>query len=302
MDIEHLASVLSVAKHRHFTEAAYEISTSQSAISKHIKTVENSLGVKLFKRSFHKVELTPAGDIFVKHARRVLAEFEDLQTAIREYKVLENGSLNLGCIAVVGRLGLTSAMASFQRKYPGIHVNLKETYTIELIEMLQRSQIDVAILCQPLDNGYKKIIDTIPLVEDEVVMVVDELHSFAKRRSIKLNEVSQESFILLNSNTVMHTIAVAACHEAGFTPNIIYESSYIDTIIGLVSERLGVSLLPSKQVTLLPNIMMIPLDPPVKHTTSLAIAKHVRCGDIPKSFIDHCLKWNNQRAKDNRLD
>ena len=292
MNIEHLASVLSVAKHQHFTEAAYEVSTSQSAISKHIKTVENSLGVQLFKRSSHNVELTPAGDTFVKHARRVLAEFEDLKTGMREHKALENGTLNLGCIAVVGRLGLTAAIADFQRHYPGINIKFEERNTAELIEMLQRSQVDVAILSPPLDIEYEKIVDTFPLIEDEIVMVVDELHPLAKKRSINLKEASRESYILLNSTTV-YSIALKACQEAGFAPDIIYKSSHLDTVIGLVSERLGISLLPSKQVTNLPNIVKIPLDPSEKHTTSLAIAKNVRCGNIEKAFIDHCLKWSS---------
>lgn len=291
MNIEHLASVLSVAKHQHFTEAAYEVSTSQSAISKHIKTVEDSLGIQLFKRSSHKVELTPAGEDFVNHARRVLAEFEDLKTAMRGHKAMENGILNLGCIAVVGRLGLTSAIADFQRHYPGININFEERNTAELIEMLQRSQVDVAILSPPLDKEYEKIIDTFPLIEDELMMVVDELHPLAKKRSINLNEASQESYILLNSTTV-YTIALQACQEAGFVPNIIYKSSHVDTIIGLVSERLGISLLPSKQITNIPNIVQIPLDPPVKHTTSLAVAKNIKCGKIEKAFIDYCLKWS----------
>ncbi|KUO58055.1 MAG: hypothetical protein APF84_18710 [Gracilibacter sp. BRH_c7a] len=294
MNIEHLASVLSVAKHQHFTEAAYEVSTSQSAISKHIKTVENTLGVQLFKRSSHKVELTPAGDTFVKHARRVLAEFEDLKSGMREHKDMENGTLNLGCIAVVGRLGFTTAIADFQRHYPGINIKFKERNTTELIEMLQRSQVDVAILSPPLDREYEKVIDTFPLIEDEIMMVVDELHPFAKRRFISLNEASQESYIMLNSTTV-YSIALKACDEAGFSPNITYRSSHIDTVIGLVSERLGISLLPSKQVTNLPHIVTIPLDPPVQHTTSLAIAKHVKLGNIEKSFIDHCLKWSSRQ-------
>lgn len=293
MNIEYLASVLAVAKHRHFTEAAYETSTSQSTVSKNIKVVENDLGVQLFKRSSHKVELTPAGDTFVKHARRVLAEFEDLKAAMREHKVLENGSLNLGCIAVVGRLGLTAAIADFQRKFPGIHINFRETNTVELIEMLQRSLVDVAILSPPPDNEANKSIDTFPLIEDEMVMVVHELHPLAKRRSLNLQEASRELFILLNSTTV-YSIALKACCDAGFAPNIIYKSSHIDTVLGLVSERLGISLLPSKQATPLPNIVMIPLDPPLKHTTSLAVAKNVKYGNVEKSFINHCLNWSKQ--------
>lgn len=93
----------------------------------------------------------------------------------------------------------------------------------------------------------------------------------------------------------MHSIAIKACQEAGFMPNIIYESTHLDTIIGLVSERLGISLLPSKQVTNLPNIVRIPLDPPLKHTTSLAVASHVRNCKTEKAFIDHCLQWSSQR-------
>lgn len=294
MDIEQLESVLAVAKHRNFTIAAYETSTSQSTISKYIKSIEDSLGVRLFKRSSRRVELTPAGDTFVKHAQRVLAEFEDMKSAMKEHRALEKGSLNLGCIAVVGRLGLTAAIADFQRKYPGIHIKFYERNTSELLEMLQRLQIDIAILSPPLVADYQKTIEMYPLIEDEIVVVVDEFHPLAIRHSIKLSEISQESFILLNSTTVMYSIAMESCQMAGFVPNIIYESTHIDTILGLVVERLGITLLPSKQVNHMPGAVLIQLDPPVRHTTSLAVSKEFRNRNTEKAFIDHIIKWSNK--------
>ena len=244
MNIEQLKYVMAIVKHQHLTNASYEVSISQSSLSKYLKKVEEELGgVQLFDRTTRNVKLTAAGQEFSKYASRIIAEYENMMSAMEEFTSLERGSLSVGTIPVYSSRGLISLFTSFQKKYPGIQLEIKEKLTNELIDLLKKSELDMAIIALPFDMDPLNTFTTYPMIEDEVVLITHKSHPFAKRRSINLSEAADQNFIFINHASTLYQICIDACKEAGFTPKITYESSQIDMVAGLVEEGLGVSLI-----------------------------------------------------------
>src|SRR3954447_10754713 len=137
MNIEQLKYVMAIVKHQHLTNASYEVSISQSSLSKYLKKVEEELGgVQLFDRTTRNVKLTAAGQEFSKYASRIIAEYENMMSAMEEFTSLERGGLSVGTIPVYSSRGLISLFTSFQKKYPGIQLEIKEKLTNELIDLL----------------------------------------------------------------------------------------------------------------------------------------------------------------------
>ena len=298
MNLEQLKYVMAIVKHQHLTNASYEVSISQSSLSKYLKKVEEELGgVQLFDRTTRNVKLTAAGQEFSKYASRIIAEYENMMSAMEEFTSLERGGLSVGTIPVYSSRGLISLFTSFQKKYPGIQLEIKEKLTNELIDLLKKSELDIAIIALPFDMDPLNTFTTYPMIEDEVVLITHKSHPFAKRRSINLSEAADENFIFINHASTLYQICIDACKEAGFTPKITYESSQIDMVAGLVEEGLGVSLITLREAesSVQSNIAIVRLETSIKHTTALAIRSRLNHSNAMKAFVKHSLEWSETR-------
>ena len=298
MNLEQLKYVMAIVKHQHLTNASYEVSISQSSLSKYLKKVEEELGgVQLFDRTTRNVKLTAAGQEFSKYASRIIAEYENMMSAMEEFTSLERGGLSVGTIPVYSSRGLISLFTSFQKKYPGIQLEIKEKLTNELIDLLKKSELDIAIIALPFDMDPLNTFTTYPMIEDEVVLITHKSHPFAKRRSINLSEAADENFIFINHASTLYQICIDACKEAGFTPKITYESSQIDMVAGLVEEGLGVSLITLREAesSVQSNIAIVRLETTIKHTTALAIRSRLNHSNAMKAFVKHSLEWSETR-------
>ena len=298
MNLEQLKYVMAIVKHQHLTNASYEVSISQSSLSKYLKKVEEELGgVQLFDRTTRNVKLTAAGQEFSKYASRIIAEYENMMSAMEEFTSLERGGLSVGTIPVYSSRGLISLFTSFQKKYPGIQLEIKEKLTNELIDLLKKSELDIAIIALPFDMDPLNTFTTYPMIEDEVVLITHKSHPFAKRRSINLSEAADQNFIFINHASTLYQICIDACKEAGFTPKITYESSQIDMVAGLVEEGLGVSLITLREAesSVQSNIAIVRLETSIKHTTALAIRSRLNHSNAMKAFVKHSLEWSETR-------
>ena len=298
MNFEQLKYVMAIVKHQHLTNASYEVSISQSSLSKYLKKMEKELGgVQLFDRTTRNVKLTAAGQEFSKYASRIIAEYENMMSAMKEFTAIKHGSLSVGTIPVYSSRGLISLFTSFQKKYPGIQLEVKEKLTNELIDLLKKSELDVAIIALPVDMNPLNTFTTYPMIEDEVVLITHKSHPFAKRRSVNLSEAANENFIFINHASTLYQICIDACKEAGFAPKITYESSQIDIIAGLVEEGLGVLIITLREAkfSVQSNIAIVRLETTIKHTTALAIRSRLNHSNAMRAFLEHSKQWSETR-------
>src|SRR5487761_505072 len=158
-----LRYLLAVAELRSFTRAAEALYVSQPALSQQIKQLEESLDVKLFDRSGRTVRLTDSGEVYVRYARRALAELSSAKRALRHLQDLSQGSLQLGITPITGYL-VIPLLESFSSHYPGLEV--------KVLEMFQ-SEIEVAVAEDRLDLG---IAFTDTLLSTEVRSSTIETH------------------------------------------------------------------------------------------------------------------------------
>ncbi|MCL2336601.1 MAG: LysR family transcriptional regulator [Firmicutes bacterium] len=295
MDIKQLKYILVLARHKSLSEAAYEISLSQSSLSKNLVQIESELGgVLLFDRSTRPVKLTDAGKEFICYAQRMVDDFEALKLAMGKYQIMHQAHLVIGSIPVIARLGLTTLIVSFQKKHPQISVEIKERPSAELLHLLKRKEIDVAFITVPDDDFYNKhpLFTYYTLLEDEIFLVVNQSHKFAQRVSIDLAEAKKEVFILLDSYTGIYNICMDAFQTAGFTPQI-YEIRNVETIMELVSEGLGVTLLTGRLARSFerPNITMVHLNQPFKRATAIVVWNQPQLAFPVKMFVEQSLEW-----------
>lgn len=289
MDIDQLKSLLVIVKYPNFTDASYELFMSQSSVSKLIGKVEREIGVRLFDRTPRGIKLTLAGEEFIKYAHQLVNFYEKMRIDMKEYSALERGHLTIGSISMMGRRGLTSIIASFFNKYPGIHLEIIEKLPADLLDLLRIGKIEAAFVCMPsqlhLDSSTESMFTVYPLWEDDIVMVTNKSHRFAQKKSINLSEAKDEPFVFIERAFGLQSLF----ETAGYYPNIIFESSQNDTILGLVAEGLGISLLSSCLVDRFSDVAVIRLNDSLKRITALVVPKQARLSSLMRAFIQHSL-------------
>ncbi|BAF59727.1 transcriptional regulator [Pelotomaculum thermopropionicum SI] len=294
MEMHQLEYVLAVAKYNSFTRAAEEIKISQSSLSQQISKLENELGVSLFARTTRSVQLTPAGAEFVAYAKRIISEAIEARRCIQEYVAVEKGHLNLGVIPIIGYYNLPNLLANFAKNYPGITISLLEEQCDELLRLLQASKIDAAIVQHVIPEMQ---LQYYPLLTDQMVVVTYDRHPFSTRKSVDIRELKNERFIVTPPVSGHYHDFINACHLAGFEPKVLVTCSMVRTILGLVREEVGITVLSSCVAALdkTPGLSIIPLTPPVNRKIVLAVSKNNGLSPALKVFVKYIPQWVNAK-------
>lgn len=271
MEMHHFRYVIAVAETQNFSAAAKKLNLTQSGLSQQIQKLEHQLGLPLFHRSTRFVELTEAGRVFVQHAYTLLAQHEHVSQLMQQFTRLESGKLRIGVIPILGYLGLSGLLFGFHQAYPGIELVLREGGSHQIRQWLMKSEIDVGILTPPIQPETEKITYQ-TLFEDEIVLISPCSHPLAQRSRIALNEAEAESFIFMYPQFGMNELSIDLCRQAGFTPNIIYRSSQVETIFAFVGVGFGISLV-TKRIAdrALKDVCQVQITPKATRQTALAV-------------------------------
>ena len=169
------------------------------------------------------------------------------------------GTIKIGIPPLIGTLFFPDIARRFNQKYPKVSLELTELGAKLLGQLVEDGQVDLGIIVMPANE---KKFNIHPFIQDEFVLYLHEDHPLAHKQSISLSELRDERFILFSKDFTLHDYVIQACEEHGFTPTISYQSSQWDLIVGLVSSKLGITLLPrliyDKQTN--SNVKIIPLE------------------------------------------
>ena len=226
MDFHHLKYFVEVADQKSFSKAARNLHISQSAISRTIKALEDELGVVLFMRNAKSVELTDGGTIFLTHAKRVVFMFEHLKTDFENEFRLEQGSIRIGIPPITDAPIFAQLLGEFKKVYPQIDLELYEQGSKKVEISVQEGLIDIGIICTKPNPK--------------------EFESFYLTSEIRLDMLSEESFVLHKDDFNLHDEIIKACKHTGFQPHIVFETSQRDLMLQTVSADLAIALLQSR--------------------------------------------------------
>lgn len=296
MQLHQLEYVLAVARHRSFSRASEEIRISQSSLSQQIINLEKELGVDLFVRTTRSVTLTSAGADFMVHASRVMEELAATRRCVQEYVSIEKGDITFGIIPVVGHYPIPSLIASFNRKYLGVTLNLIENQDEELLMMLNNSLLD-AVFVQMLPQDYD--LEAFPICTDAMVLMTNREHRLADRKTVSPNELCEEKFITTPPASGHYHDFENACNAAGFEPKVIMTCSSVATMTAFAREGLGVTMLSSRSALVWaddPSLCIIKIDPIIERTIYLVIQKNVNITPVLRMFIEHTVEWIHSGA------
>ena len=236
----------------------------QSALSRQIKSLESELGVRLFARTSRKVEVTPAGEAFVKQARLCLQAAERAKASAAAAHGEIRGSLTIGVIPTVTAVDIAAVLGAFRRSYPEVGVHVRTGGSDEFLRRIAAGQLDVGLL--GLAEGVTpQGVQTRKLSRERLVAVLSKGHRFAGRRRLRLEDLADEPFVDFPEGSSGREQSDLTFDRAGLRREVSFEVNTADLLTGLVRQGLGVALVAPSVAREAPGCACIPVsDGPVR--------------------------------------
>lgn len=244
MDIRQLRYFIAVAEHLNFTEAAKKLYVAQPAVSQQIAYLEKKIGVKLFHRNKHSVELTNAGSVFLKDAREIVERFASSIEHARQAEAGMVGTINIGLLSVSVRDFLPLVVRLFRSKYPQVKINFSFDNIGQLNHKLLSGEIDIAFT---LSHGLHNLggITYQALWPQPYSIILPEDHSLADQSDLSIAQLAQEPFVMLEreESPQGYDYVLSLCAKHGFSPRIVSQASRTDAVLMIVDAGIGISIL-----------------------------------------------------------
>ncbi len=269
MELRQHRYLLTVAQEGHFTRAAEKLFVSQPALSQQIRQLEDELGSVLLDRSGRRVRVTAAGEVLCQHARRVFQELDEARVTLQELEGLQRGSLVVGTVQTVNAYLLPRIVAEFAAAYPAIMLRVEEQSAGEIESGLQEGTLQLGIgFVPPANEG----IETEPLFEEELVLIVKEEHPLAGRTEVSVRELDGVAMVLLSTAFCTRRLWDTCAGEAGIRPRVLVEMNVIGGILASLSRTMAATVLPALALAgeQAGGLVSIPLrDPTPRRTVGL---------------------------------
>ena len=240
MDINQLEVLVAVAQEKSFSRAAETLHRTQPAVSQAIGRLETEIGELLFDRSSKDGTLTAAGRVLFDLAQQILNMRQNAHTAIRELKDVHRGKLSLSANEYTV-MYLLSVLPAFRSRHPHIKVEVKRSLASRIPSEILGRDAEIGIVSfKPGD----KAIAAIPVLTDELALIVVPDHPLAQKEVVSVRELGAESFIAHNVSSPYreHVIRTFEKHK---TPlNISMELPTLESIKRFVEMGMGVALVP----------------------------------------------------------
>jgi LysR family hca operon transcriptional activator len=252
MELRHLRYFVAVAEAGSFTQAATQrLHTAQPSLSRQIRDLETELGARLIVRGPREMELTPAGRVFLDHARVILLQVEAARAAARRAAQPAKTPFVVGFLTGYEMEWLPTIMQALGDELRAIELTMHSASSPELTQGLLSGKIDVAFLRpDPAAHGLTFKV----LTNETLFALLPASHRLASRKSIRIDDIAGEPFINFSRAyaPALRQVIDAWLADAGLHPVAVHEAETLPMVISLALSSGGVSLLPGYMQVLLP--------------------------------------------------
>ncbi|MFG1967582.1 LysR family transcriptional regulator [Nonomuraea sp. NPDC049028] len=287
MTFTQLRILQAVARTGNMTRAAEELNTTQSAVSHAVRGLERELGLALLTRGGHGVSLTAAGRAVSRRTALILTQLEALEQEAAAARGDGRGSLRVGAIPSANARLLPQILRTFGEAHPHVRLTVIEGSDGEVLDWLQTGAADIGTLTAGAVSASVPDLVMRPLVTDQMLAALPSGHDLAVRHSVPVADLARQPFIM--STGGCEPLITALAREAGTSLRCHYRVRDTNSILAMVAEGLGVSILPELSLPAHhPGVHTIPLEPASVRTILLAFP----ADPLPAAtaLLDHALE------------
>ncbi|MDO5416863.1 MAG: LysR family transcriptional regulator [Lachnospiraceae bacterium] len=294
MDTKQIEYILKIAEENNITRAASKLFITQSALNQQLIKLEKELGTPLFHRSRTNWHLTEAGEIYVKNAKEMLRIKNDTYQMIHDLTEGKCGHLSVGFTAGRGITMFTSAYSIFHQQYPNIVIEPKEGIVRNLQKLISQGDLDIGFLTLTDADRTDDIYETV--YTEELFLAVPSGHPVTRSAVPPEGEhfatldpiaLQYEPFVLMDKHSTMRTMVDQIFDDAGFEPQILFETGNNHTILSMIQANMCCGILTYYYVKDLPDgitFFRLPSRPTWEFTASYKKGRYL--SDAARCFID----------------
>ncbi|MFD0697696.1 LysR family transcriptional regulator [Paenibacillus sp. GCM10027628] len=240
MELRQLEYFAAVCKEMHFSRAAANLCTTQSNLSQQIKFLENELGLPLFDRIGKRIALTDAGKILLEQCHIIFERVDYIKGAITDLKRMEGGRLDIGILPGDGDLLFDALLIDFHLAYPKLSISVTET--MDVYEQVVDGIRDLGVTTVPSNPDDR--ISIIPLFHEEFALAIHSDHPVAKSKAIPFEQLQQLKMVMFGPEHQITKVIHSCCQEKGISIDTPILTSSLSTLLSLVEQGIGASILP----------------------------------------------------------
>ena len=279
--LKYLAFVKTIEKGS-FTKAAAELNYAQSSVSKMVADLEKEWGMTLLERSKSGVCLTPSGEQLLPAIRKMLNDYNELESQINKINGIESGIVRIGIFSSVSINWLPNIFARLQRDYPLIEYEMLLGDYSEIENWIDQGRVDCGFFRLPTLSKF----DTIPLKQDEFKVVLPLGHPLAKNDAIAIEELNGKPFLLLEHGGKTEVSDLLEAYNV--QPDIRFTTWEDFAIMAMVEKGFGISILSDLILQRIPYRLEIrPLKIPYYRSIGLAMKSREHLTPAVKKFIEY---------------
>lgn len=292
MNLKHLEYFRVLAKMEHYTQAADYLSITQPSLTYAISELEKELGTYLFEKQGRNIRLTKYGQFFLTYVDNALNELKKGEKELRELVSPTHGTIDLAFIYTLGSHFVPSMINNFSSEETNrnISFSFSQGTTKNIIQGLKDEKFDLAF-CSLSEN--EPDIDFIPIIQEELVVIVPFNHPLAAYDRIDLKDTAPYPFVFFNKESGIRSLIDSLFAKVGVTPQIICEVEEDSAVAGLVSVNYGIAILPRIWILQHFNVKILPIEnPPHERFIYLASIKNRYLSPAVHLFRDFVVNYS----------
>lgn len=264
---------MAVAEELSFTRAARRLHLAQPPLSRHIRSLEEKIGAKLFERHPRMVAVTAAGQLFYEESRGVLAQLNRAGEMARRSALGESTRLRLGFVSAVLGPQIAEVLRRFRERYPSVQTMLHDLPPADQLALITRGELDAGFVgLLPMERPER--VRFVPWCQERLLVFVPSGHPLVGRSRVNLADLHDERFVAVSGDAApaFSSFVHDLCRKAGFRPRIVLESQRAQAVAVMVAAGSGVAILPESLKMFVPTAATgVPLNgsPSIEHVFAL---------------------------------
>ena len=290
MTLKQLKAFLVLARVLNYANAADELCLSQSALSLSIKSLEEELGGKLFKRTTRRVELSMEGQSLIPYAKKLLANWEDMEKDLKQRFQLHRGTLNIASMPFATHAVLPEVMHKFSEQHPNISYSIHDVPNEKIIEKVQEGIFEIGICFEPQLSHQ---LSFQPLFYEDFVALVPKDHPLTSKQSVSMAELCGYPFITLQKPSIIRHVIEQSCEKNNQVLDLKVECHQISSLSHFIAFGMGVSAIPrhfGQFIDPEKNVILEITDDNVRLALGILYKKETELSNLSTEFIECILK------------
>jgi len=278
-----------VAKQLSFTKAAEMLYMTQPAVTFQVKQLEEHFNTRLFERSHGRISLTPAGNLVMGYAEKILAMGAEMEARVAELTGQVTGPLMIGASTTIAEYQLPPILGEFKARYPEVQARLMVANSETIENKVAEHALDIGLIESTPHHPTLKVH---ACCDDELVMICSPDNPLARKSAVKAKDLAVQPYVSREMGSGTREVVDQYFRDHGFNPDDLHiemELGSREAIKGAVHAGLGVAILSaatvSKEVKL-GELVAIPLDPPLRRPLSLVYSPDKFRSKLLDAFID----------------